>query len=378
MPHICVPRDSLGVVQALGGLNQCESASLRFSKLLNVPRAGEQTAKSDEIRDFVSCFNRKRSDDTPAAFRIPEPFLPKNSRTFALRLGGRLIVNHAGGVLENVGICLNRNFSCPMIPGSALKGVARHYAWELWHAETNPGKKRDAAEKLAETFGFPTGDNKLDDFLRTEAPEKYGEKNAAFAGTVAFLDAFPLPQTRPELDIDVCTCHHPDYYKPKDSRHPKALDDEDPNPQPFPVVDAGVGFCFRLVPLKPDADLDFAESALRNALTLNGVGAKTAAGYGWFEENDKISRMLSRAETLAASGDSALVAKILAMKNSELGDFLKKETISDEEKNAFKTALPELTNGQKNKLKELWKKGKGAARRNLSAILGDEAENQFT
>src|SRR6266581_674937 len=37
--------------------------------------------------------------------------------TFTADLRGRLIVNQAGGVLENAGLCLDRHFGIPYIPG---------------------------------------------------------------------------------------------------------------------------------------------------------------------------------------------------------------------------------------------------------------------
>ena len=381
MPHSCSTRE---VLRVLGSdLSKCESVSLRFSKLLNVPFDKESTAKSDEVSAIIRCFQKRNDKNKPVAFTLPNPMLPEKGKTFAMELKGRLIINQAGGVLENVGICLHRNFSYPYIPGSALKGAARHYAWELWNAESDPAGKLEIAEKIAETFGFPTGDKEnLDAFLAAQNPEKYGKPDKPYtnSGSIAFLDGMPISENDLELDIDICTCHHPDYYNPK-KNIPQALDNESPNPQAFPVLSPGALFCFRLIPLKENAALDFALGMLRNALNVNGVGGKTAAGYGWFEESESATRALEKLslkiQQSASCENPELCQKIGEKTNSELKTFLE-GTLSPEEKSAFKAAEPTLKGGQKNALKAIIKKGKGPAYRNLIEIFGEEdAKNRF-
>ncbi len=353
------------VTQAMGGLRECESPSLRYSKFMSVP-AKEGNEKSKLIKDFVNYYN----DNAHTNNRHDDFILrPKGAKTFVMKLSGRLIVNHSGGVLENCGLCLHPHFNYPYIPGAAVKGVARHAAWESWNEKmkmkTDDPAKKEIAEKIAATFGFPTGDKDLDAFLKKEvSPEKYGTETApkCSAGTVAFLAATPFGDRAAMLRVDVCTCHHPKYYT---TTLDHAWDFEDPNPQPFPAVDAGVGFCFCIVPLKTDADLDFAEKSLKDALTTNGIGAKTAAGYGWFEENKTLDKKL---DILDAGPE---VSKICEMKNSEIGDFLKKE-LSDAEKATFKSAADNFKPGQNNKIKDLYKKGKGLAYANIIAIFGEE------
>jgi CRISPR type III-B/RAMP module RAMP protein Cmr6 len=238
-----------------------------------------------------------------------------------MKLGGRLIVNQAGGVMENSGLCLHRNFGFPYVPGSAVKGCARHYAWEQWRAEESPEKKKELAKKIALTFGFPTGnripkdkekikegkvpEEYLDNYLEEAFPELFGSykdgqgrkldgKYKTLSGAVAFLDA--RPHGKAPLSVDVLTCHHMDYYS-GDSKYLErsgglALDNEEPNPQPFPVVEAGVTFLFQLCPLKASADLSFAAGMLTSSLEVNGIGAKTSAGYGWFMEDPEVSEQV--------------------------------------------------------------------------------------
>lgn len=263
-------------LQDLNAAGIADSPSLFLDKFVEINDS--QTNKSDQIKAFRDCY--KRASTSGAMF-----FRHAGSRSVCLQLGGRLIVNLAGGVLENAGMCLHRNIGLPYLPGSAVKGCARHYAWEQWNTETDEEKKRSLALKIAQTFGFPTGDSKpkdgLDDYLREIAPDTFNPKgkSAAFAGKVAFLAAFP--EAKPDIVLDIVTCHHMKYY---DGTFDKALDNEEPNPQTFPVVEAGGRYVFQLVPLADDVDMAWAVEMLRGAMMVNGAGAKTAAGYGWFEE----------------------------------------------------------------------------------------------
>jgi CRISPR type III-B/RAMP module RAMP protein Cmr6 len=209
--------------------------------------------------------------------------LPPGAVSFTATLGGRLIINQAGGIMENAGLCLHRHFGDPYIPGSAVKGIARHAAWCEWQAEQNEEKKREIAQGIARVFGYPTGAEGLDGYLE---PNK--QKRVTSSGTVAFLAA--IPDGKVSLETDIVNCHHPKYYA-HNEQYPDATDNEAPNPQFFPTVAAGSEFRFTLVPSNrlPLTDKDVLPQArkwLVTALTLHGAGAKTAAGYGWFDYDE--------------------------------------------------------------------------------------------
>ena len=108
------------------------------------------------------------------------------------------------------------------------------------------------------------------------------------AGTVVFFSAYPTGAA--SLEMDIVNVHHREYYlRAKDDAdkllHPVALDDEQPIPNFFPAVEKGAEFRFAIVPTAraTEGDMKFAENALVSAITLHGVGAKTSAGYGWFD-----------------------------------------------------------------------------------------------
>lgn len=261
----------------LGGeaFPKCESPSLRLEKFV---RIGDNS-KRDEIDAVVRC--QKENGKKPPMFSVPS-----GGVRFPAKLKSRLIVNQAGGILENAGLCLHPHFGYPYIPGSAVKGVARHAAWCAWNAAEGD-EKVSLARQMATVFGSPTGDTGLDAYLK-------GLKcDATRGGCVAFFAA--VPDGKANLVTDIVNCHHMKYYG-DDNQSAVATDDEAPNPQFFPAVEAGSTFLFTLAPLRGagEAELKFAKECLIKALTENGVGAKTSAGYGWFEWSEELEKEYSK------------------------------------------------------------------------------------
>ncbi len=261
---------------------RCESPSLRLEKFVHLG----DNSKKNEIDAVVAC-HREHARPIPV-------FEPKGAVSFVAKLRSRLIVNQAGGILENAGLCLHPHFGAPYIPGSAVKGIARHAAWSEWNEEADETKKAATANRIAEVFGYPTGDSrpKKEEEATRGGPDSYlddylaarGWKDKSTSGTVAFLSAVPVDAGR--LATDIVNCHHPKYYA---GDNPYATDDESPNPQFFPAVDEGVSFLFSIVPVHPGGDVDAARAWLVRALSENGAGAKTAAGYGWFDCNPSLT-----------------------------------------------------------------------------------------
>ena len=265
------------VKDLLGGdkFPRCDSMSLRLEKFV---RIGGNT-KKEEIGEVV----RKSSGRIPA-------LNPRGAVSFVAKLGGRLIVNQAGGILENAGLCIHPHYNAPYIPGSAVKGCARHVAWQAWDEMDECEEKIAAAKEIAAIFGYPTGDSKpnkaedaetgriyLDEYLKEKCGYNDGDSHS---GKVAFLPA--VPETAAKLVVDIVNCHHKDYYG-GEKKKPQATDDELPIPNFFPAIEAGVSFNFTLVQV---GNVDLKNQALhwlKIGLSQNGIGAKTMAGYGWFD-----------------------------------------------------------------------------------------------
>ena len=275
-----------GVVDVLGGtdLPKLESISLRLRKMVLVG----QRVSDKELKKV--CSVAERNKQCLKSIPISTCTIP-GMVTFMLQLGGRMMVDQAGGVLENANLCLHRNLGFPMIPGSALKGIARHAAWCQWVERLEAGKTAEAkhiAGLLAATFGYPTGDSLpandairtrepgryLDAYLAREFPDDYGKdgRKTTWAGAVSFLPATPA-DGKWKLVVDVLNFH-------------QNSDCRNPVPVFFPSVERGTKFRFVVAPIAgrctPEI-LNFAVDMLKTGLITGGVGAKTAAGYGWFD-----------------------------------------------------------------------------------------------
>lgn len=247
--------------------------------------------------------------------RLATSLTPPRSIRFHAALQGRLIVDQAGGVVENAGLCLHRTFGVPRIPGTAVKGIARAAAIESL-ASAPAAEKAALLARVLVVFGFSAVDlqhrrrvEDCSDLLQAFFGDMVPTRDLpvpgplagtdAFGGVVSFLPA--LPTGRMRIVADIVTCHHPKYYG---GQQAEPFDNEDPIPNPFPVAEAAEGeaghfsFTLALLPrwlrlrsafaptdgLGPSFDpLVAAKEWLAGGITRHGVGAKTAAGYGWFD-----------------------------------------------------------------------------------------------
>lgn len=363
----------------------CESRSLFLDRFAN-PAAREH---ENERKQWFTQLIAK-----PVALVRPSvPLPPGSPPPLYAQLQSRLMVNMAGGVMENAGLCLDR-FGMPYIPGSAVKGCARRAALAALHewttTGTKPGSAPDDADNLfaeacrpfaspeemlariALVFGWTDSDwkdsrNKRDqptcDFvwateqemdptkpstpsqptsittrqqaarllaqhlgltIPADAPQPWTHL-PSFAGSVGFLhaspvrvdnggsaDGFNLPlPTVGKLELDVLTCHHREYYGQRSATGSKpATDDEEPNPVFFPAIASGHVFAFPVVPLRRTSGdtLALASRWLALGLQVFGLGAKTAAGYGWFDASDRISKTVHDLLERKARHEAALKA----------------------------------------------------------------------
>ena len=221
---------------------KCDSVTLNLQKF---PDVGKNQKKPELLAFCRDVENSKNFIDSSLLL----PNIP-GAISFTAKNKGRLLVNHTGGIME-CNLALHRFFGCPVIPGSALKGIAR-----------NAARFDEDTKRFDRVFG---------------GAEKGKSDNA---GSVAYLMAFPENKDW-RLVVDVLTSHG-------------GSDTQNPVPVFFPAVETGATFRFTIAPTArtKDGDLDFAVKYLKLALSENGVGAKTAAGYGWFElDADKIATM---------------------------------------------------------------------------------------
>jgi CRISPR/Cas system CMR subunit Cmr6 (Cas7 group RAMP superfamily) len=274
--------------------NRC----LRFAKF---PAMSDSREDKEWRKNLLEQIMKVPAD--PAGLRV-RPVTPPGAMSFPLRLCADMVVNHAVGVVENSGLALDRHFGHPYIPGSALKGIAQ------------VGAALCEATLRERQLVFGWAPRNGDEGLPENAPN-------AFAGSVVFFAAHPLREA--PLRVDIVNCHHMRYYQAGGSR--PATDDESPNPQFFWVVKAGAEFQFVLAPVASDrtaamkerlglpADFDPLAKArewLTRGLTEHGIGAKTAAGYGWFTQGGADDGARVPAEHAAAPAASDFNERIFA------------------------------------------------------------------
>ena len=271
------------------GFPKCESPSLRFDKFVTIG----SKMKLCEIQSFVAKHNNVKP--------VAETFIPGRegfAPPLVATLRSNLIINQAGGILENAGISIHPYFNVPYLPGSAVKGIARHAAWCEWNEEKDETKKKSIAIRIAEIFGYPTGDARPDKGATRGGPDEYlddylatrGWKDRKTSGTAVFMPAFPCDENGnpapAKLKVDILTPHGNDW--------------TDPVPNPFPVVAKNTSFKFAVGPVDAfhSDSVPDARAWLEKGLLNGGLGAKTAAGYGVFSVAGKAIPLAARTYTL--------------------------------------------------------------------------------
>ncbi len=201
------------------------------------------------------------------------------ARKLLMRTHGALTLHLSHpGALENAGIALHPIYGFVYLPGSGLKGLARAWAKTVW-APAQPDQEL-AWRQIEEAFGYTPNSETYK--KRTEhsgwRPSEISVQNSSAAGRLIFHDAWPSQW--PPIEVDITNSHHRKYYQGESPPD----DTEDPNPVYFPVVSDGIEFQFAVSDRKrqPNSLVENGINWLQGALSAEGAGAKTAAGYGRF------------------------------------------------------------------------------------------------
>ena len=192
------------------------------------------------------------------------------------RTKGRLVIGLGGENVLETGITLHHTYGTPLIPGTALKGLASHYCDQVWCA-------RDQGQG----------------FKRWRKGETGGDYHKSIFGTtddsghIIFHDAWITPETLVKsLQPDVMTPHHGDYYSDESGNTPPT-DFDDPNPVTFLSVVGTFHIAVSCDVLGTEGQkwANLAFDLLSDALQEWGIGGKTNAGYGRLvsENPDEIS-----------------------------------------------------------------------------------------
>jgi CRISPR-associated protein Cmr6 len=195
-----------------------------------------------------------------------EPFSLKTDWRFITGLGRK-------GPLE-AGFTFNR-YGFPILPGSSVKGLAR--AWAIY--ELGGEEKAEEDDDFKAIFGRAT---------------KSADEPGA-SGNAIFFDAIPAAIKLPELQLDIMNPHYPDYYS--DNQFP--TDWQNPKPVYFLTVAPSTVFRFA-VGWRGTLNATLHEKAvkwLKEGLTNLGAGAKTSAGYGYFQTTESVAQPQAPAKT---------------------------------------------------------------------------------
>jgi CRISPR-associated protein Cmr6 len=186
--------------------------------------------------------------------------------------------------------------------GSAVKGIMRSWL------ENQLG------------YGLDEDDN------HSELKRYFGSETKASsdnqAGDLIFFDALPIVQ--PRLKVEIMTPHMGEYYSDKGKTAP--ADWHSPNPIPLLAVES-ISLLFCIAPRngKIDADeLAQLSTALQNALSNMGAGAKTQTGFGRLSFNEtettkqkkRIEEAKKQAKIASASPEQQVIIAALEVINN--------------------------------------------------------------
>src|SRR5208337_3228480 len=171
---------------------------------------------------------------------------------------------------------LHHTYGMPILPGSALKGLAAHYCDQVWGPTDKKFKKPTKTEDEAyRKFLHGKGPKPEDNFHRL----LFGTTDDS--GCVTFHDAWLTPDSPKPLVLDVMTPHHPKWL---DGSVPPT-DFDSPTPVPYLSVMGRfrVAASWHGPTSEPERARRWTELALNllcDALKDWGVGGKTTSGYG--------------------------------------------------------------------------------------------------
>jgi CRISPR-associated protein Cmr6 len=200
-----------------------------------------------------------------------------NLEKFEAETSWRLVIGLGASHPQETSLTLHHIYGIPYIPGSAIKGVTRHWAVLKFAEEMSKSeniKFEKAIEKVSKALeNGEKMDLKVEDLEFNQLIEIFGTQKQQ--GKVIFFDAYPVGEIK--LKIDIMNPHYPKYY----SEGQPPADWQSPVPIKFLTVE-DTKFQFYLVSKNEDL-LKKSSDLLKEALKYHGIGAKTALGYGIFD-----------------------------------------------------------------------------------------------
>jgi len=201
-----------------------------------------------------------------------------NLENFSLSTSWRLIIGLGASHPQETSMTLHHIYGIPYIPGSAIKGVTKH--WAVLKFADKKNKTEDMEfEKVIERVSnaLEKGEDlelEVEKITFKDLIEIFGTQKKQ--GKVIFFDAYPFGEIK--LKIDVMNPHYSGYY----SKGQPPADWQTPIPIKFLTVE-NTKFHFYLASKEQNL-VEKASSLLLENIQNYGIGAKTSLGYGLFIE----------------------------------------------------------------------------------------------
>lgn len=203
----------------------------------------------------------------------------------------RLLLGTGNDSIYEFGVNLNRPWGVPCISGATLKGALSSYLAQ--HGAADWAKDVDGLKGIRQADIF--GGSFLDD-----------EKSFEIAGVVDFFDAWLSPGAGYWFEADITTPHHTSYYRGENL--PSGIE----APVPAKLAALAPRQVFFVVMRGERQVLEFLKIKLGLVLDEEGIGGKTAVGYGRFDivkSREEINKALKAAVHEASSAELLRIEK---------------------------------------------------------------------
>lgn len=196
-----------------------------------------------------------------------------------LKVSWRLIIGLGASHPQETSMTLHHTYGIPYIPGSAVKGITRHWIVLKFADDIARETKEDFEKVIDKISSAIESDNninrQIDEINFKDILDIFGTQK--HEGKIIFFDAYPIDNIK--LKTDIMNPHYPDYY----TKNEPPTDWQSPRPIKFLTIDSNTKFQFYIAG-KDKELLDKTKKLLIEALKNYGIGAKTSLGYGIFEE----------------------------------------------------------------------------------------------
>ncbi|MEO1941346.1 MAG: type III-B CRISPR module RAMP protein Cmr6 [Campylobacterales bacterium] len=295
-----LPTDTAKLIDQRGGI--VDNFYLKLNKYFLKNRDGDgfNYGSFKEIR-----FDR--SNQLEVFKRIDDYFASLSSLysdlfNFSMEVSTKLIIGIGSPSVYETGLTLHPIYGLPYIPGSTIKGAFRSYLLKkycsddlLKYTKKAEGVTEKEAGKLYQEFENEIFERErwlkeIFGFQLEKEGEEGNDEEKSGKGKVIFFDAFP--ENWIKIEKNILNPHYPQYYREENGPKGYPTDDQLPVPIYFLVVKGNFKFSFRIEKeiVNPDFSCPnnlpiekFLEKELKEMLREEGIGAKTAVGYGIFK-----------------------------------------------------------------------------------------------